>query len=87
MTTSHADLVKIIKSELLKICNPGIPDSNLMDSMKLHELINDSLDLLDFGMQLENATGKEIKLDQLNKNMTIHDLAFMLTNQANSQSR
>ena len=85
MTISHAELLKIIKSELNIICADKISEDSVIESMKLHELIHDSLDLLDFGMRLENLTGMEIRIDQISNDMKIAELVNMLFNQSNNQ--
>ena len=46
------------------------------------ELIRDSLDLLDLGLQIENVTGIEVKQEQLDNRLNAKELAQLLFNQS-----
>ena len=55
----------------------AIDHEKLLNS-PIADLIKDSLDLLDLGLQIENVTGIEVKQEQLNNRVNAKQLAELL---------
>lgn len=56
-------------------------NQKILLNLPIAELIRDSLDLLDLGLQIENVTGLEVKQEQLNNSLNAKELAQLLLNQ------
>lgn len=70
--------IKIAEQIALIIHADPIADREKLLNTAISELIRDSLDLLDLGLQIENFTGLEVKQEQLNNQVNARQLAEIL---------